>query len=385
MLTKTPGRMDFGLFIAVLALLTAGIVLVYSSSFVVAEKNFGGADFFLSRQVVRALLAIGFFMLFINIDYHVWSKYSGYIFIFSVVLLLCIYVLPDAYTPAVKGAKRWLVFPGIRFQASDLARMALILFLAKKCGEKDVDFGNWRTLIPHYVSIGVVCLLVVRQPDLSTTVIIGSTAFAILFMAGAKVKHLGLTAVALIPVVLFVINSNEYMKRRIMGFMDFEAQGSGLSYQVTQSLVGLGRGGLFGVGLGRGEQKYFYLPESHTDFILSVLGEEFGFVGIVLVYAAFVFIVVRGFRISLKAPDLTGQLMAFGFTTMTALYLLVHSCVVTGLTPPTGNTMPFFSYGGMSLVFTMSAMGILLNISSKINPEKTRAQQPSSRFRWRIP
>jgi cell division protein FtsW len=379
--------MDIGLFIAVLALLAVGIVFVYSSSFPVAQRNFGGADVFLTRQVMRALLALVFFTLFINVDYHVWSKYSGIMFIVAVILLLCIYILPNAYTPVVNGARRWIKFSGISVQVSDFARVALVLFLAKKCSEKGVDFSNWRALVPYYISIGIICLLVVRQPDFSTTVVIASTALAMLFMAGAKVTHLGLTVAAMVPAVLLLINSNPYMKRRIMGFMDFEAQGSGLSYQVTQSLVGLGNGGLFGVGLGRGEQKYFYLPESHTDFILSILGEEFGFVGIMLVFAVFTFIIVKGFRISLKAPDLTGQLIAFGLTMTVALYLLLHASVVTGLIPPTGNTMPFLSYGGMSLVFTMSAMGILLNISSQINSEKakSRVQPPPGRLRRGMP
>jgi cell division protein FtsW len=140
----------------------------------------------------------------------------------------------------------------------------------------------------------------------------------------------------------------------------------GAGYQVAQSLVGLGRGGLLGAGLGKGEQKYFYLPEPHTDFILSVLGEEFGFIGVMLVFLIFAFIVYRGFSISLNAPDRTGQIMAFGFTMAIALYMLVHASVVTGLLPPTGIPMPFLSYGGMSLIFTMSSVGILLNISSHI-------------------
>ncbi|MCL2182739.1 MAG: putative lipid II flippase FtsW [Chitinispirillia bacterium] len=372
--------MDIGLFIAVLALLAIGIVLVYSSSFAVAQKNYGGADFFLSRQVIRALLALVLFTLFINIDYHIWSRCGGIFLITAVVLLLCVLVLPNAFAPEVNGAKRWLALPGLgRFQVSDFARMALILFLAKKCGENDTDFASWRSLIPYYVSIGVICVLVVCEPDFSTTVIIAATAFAMLFMAGARVKHLALTAAALLLAAAALVFSTPYRMKRVMSFLDFESQSSGASYQVTQSLVGLGHGGLFGVGLGKGEQKYFYLPESHTDFILSILGEEFGFLGVMLVFAIFAFIVVKGFRISLRAPDLTGQLMAFGLTLVIALYLLVHSCVATGLAPPTGIVMPFLSYGGMSLVFTMSGMGILLNISSQVNQGRVQAQMSSQR------
>jgi cell division protein FtsW len=152
-------------------------------------------------------------------------------------------------------------------------------------------------------------------------------------------------------------------------------------YQAFQSLVGLGRGGLFGAGLGRGEQKYFYLPEPHTDFIISILGEEFGFVGVMAVFLIFAFIVYRGFKISLIAPDRTGQIMAFGFTTVIAVYVLIHCAVATNLAPTTGIPLPFLSYGGVSLIFTMSSMGILLNISSQIKPETARGSAVNGRKR----
>ncbi|MDR3012995.1 MAG: putative lipid II flippase FtsW [Chitinispirillales bacterium] len=384
-MSSNKGRMDFGLFIAALVLLGFGIVLVYSSSFAVAQRNFGGADFFLSRQLTRAFLAIVFFTFFINFDYRYLTKYSGIIFIGAVILLVFVLTLPDS--AAIKGAKRWITIMGIRFQVSDFARVALILFLAKKCGEDGMNFDNWRSLIPHYLSIGVICGLVVLEPDFSTAMILLVTAFGILFMAGAKVRHLLASVALVIPFAVLLIFRTPYRMRRVLGFMNLSEESSNLGYQVFQSLVGLGHGGLLGVGLGRGEQKYFYLPEPHTDFILSILGEEFGFVGIALVFLIFAFIVYRGFSISLNAPDRAGQLTAFGFTTVTAIYLLIHSGVVTGLIPPTGVPMPFLSYGGMSLIFTMSSMGILLNISSRANLKTRRMaamssnkQKPSENF-----
>jgi len=355
--------MDMWLFGAALLLLGLGIVLVYSSSFAVAQKNFGGADFFLMRQVVRALLAIGCFMIFINVDYHIWGKYSGILFIIAVILLVYVLFLPDSH--AVKGAKRWITLGSIRFQVSDFGRMALVLLLAKKCGESNADFTNWRSLIPHYVRIGIICGLVVLEPDFSTCIIIALTAFAMLFMSGAKVVHIAATVAMMVPFAVLMVLIKPYRMLRVISFMNLSEHSSGIGYQVTQSLIGLGRGGMFGMGLGRGEQKYFYLPEPHTDFILSILGEEFGFFGIMIVFAIFAFVIYRGMRISLNAPDRMGQLIAFGFTMVIALYALVHSSVTTGLVPPTGIPMPFLSYGGMSLIFTMSSMGILLNISSQ--------------------
>ena len=369
-MTNNIGKMDLGLFVATLTLLGFGIVLVYSSSFVVAtDPKYGGSgpDYFFSRQVIRALLAVVCFTFFINIDYHFFSKYSGAIFIVAVVLLVYVLLLPDNH--AVNGAKRWITLLGVRFQVSDFARMALILLLAKKCGEDDADFSNWRALVPHYLRIGILCCLVVMEPDFSTTVIILVTAFAMLFMGGAKVRHILGTVALAVPVAVVMVLRTPYRMNRVTGFMNLDAHSGNLGYQVTQSLIGFGRGGLFGAGLGKGEQKHFYLPEPHTDFILSVLGEEFGFIGVMVILLIFAYVIFRGFRISLKAPDRTGQLIAFGFTLVVALYVLVHSCVVTGLVPPTGIPMPFLSYGGMSLIFMMSSMGILLNISSQITDE----------------
>jgi cell division protein FtsW len=359
--------MDIWLFGAALLLLGLGIVLVYSSSFAVAQKNFGGADFFLSRQVMRALLAIGCFMIFINVDYHIWGKYSGIIFIIAVCLLVYVLFLPEGH--AIKGAKRWITLGSIRFQVSDFGRMALVLLLAKKCGESGADFDNWRSLISHYVRIGIICGLVVLEPDFSTCVIIALTAFAMLFMAGAKITHIAGTVLMMVPIAVLLVLIKPYRMMRVISFMNLSDHSGGIGYQVTQSLIGLGRGGMFGMGLGRGEQKYFYLPEPHTDFILSVLGEEFGFLGIVIVFAIFAFVIYRGMRIALNAPDRMGQLIAFGFTFVIALYVLVHASVTTGLVPPTGIPMPFISYGGMSLIFTMCSMGILLNISSQSKGE----------------
>ncbi|MFP4163250.1 MAG: FtsW/RodA/SpoVE family cell cycle protein [Chitinispirillaceae bacterium] len=362
-MTAKFGRMDTGLFIALLVLLGIGIVLVYSSSFAVAQKDFGGADFFLARQIVRALVAVVLFMIVINVDYHLWSKYSGVIFIAAVCLLAYVLFLPESH--ALKGAKRWITLGSVRFQVSDLGRMALVLMLAKKCGGKQCDTMEWRALMPHLARVGLISALVVLEPDFSTAFIIAVTGFAILFMAGVKVKHLAAVILAMAPLAVGLILKTPYRMMRILGYFNFSENRDNLGYQVFQSLVGLGNGGLFGTGLGKGEQKYFYLPEPHTDFILSVLGEEFGFLGIVLVFGIFAFVIYRGMKIALNAPDKAGQLMAFGFTFIVAVYALVHSAVATGLVPPTGIPMPFLSYGGMSLIFTMCSMGILLNISSQ--------------------
>jgi len=368
-------KMDTGLFVATLLLLGLGIVLVYSSSFAVAYGKNLSSNYFLFRQVTRALIAVILFTFFINVDYRFLSKYAGVIYIFAVILLGSVLLLPESQ--AINGARRWITLLGVRFQVSDFARMALIIFLAKKCGEEGAEFDGWRSLMPHYIRIGLICALVVLEPDFSTSVIIAGIALAMLFVAGVRPRYLLGTALAALPVIVALIKSAPYRMKRLTGFLNMQEQGQGASYQVSQSLIGLGHGGFLGVGLGKGEQKNFYLPEPHTDFILSGLGEEFGFVGVMLVFLVFAFIVYRGFVISLNAPDRTGQIMAFGFTMAIALYMLIHASVVTGLLPPTGVPMPFLSYGGMSLIFTMSSMGILLNISSHIKTDTMSITAPA--------
>jgi cell division protein FtsW len=357
------GQLDWALFAAVLLMLGFGIVLVYSSSFALSQHKYGEDEFYLMRQSVRALLAIACFMVCINVDYHQWGRISGAAYCAAVVLLAALLFLPAHH--AVNGARRWLTLGPIQFQVSDFARIALIMFIARKCDKAGNDFEQPRVFVNHLVIVGLVCGLVLLEPNFSTAAIIGAIALAMLFVSGARFWHLGSIALAAIPVAVILVLRTPYRARRLVSFLDLAKHQGDIGYQTFQSIVGLGNGGLFGVGLGKGEQKYFFLPEPHTDFIVSILGEEIGFIGLVGVFAVLVFIVYRGFRVALNAPDRLGQCMAFGFTATVALYAVVNASVACGLIPTTGVPMPFLSYGGMSLVFTMASMGIVLNIASR--------------------
>ena len=354
------GKMDTGLFVATLALLAVGIVMVYSASFVRA------GDSYLISQVVRAFIAVACFSFFINFDYHNLGRYSHILLICAAVLLVYALTLPE-----INNVNRWIMVAGMQFQPSDFARVALVMFLAKKCDVKEADFSDRSVYIPIYVSIAVICALAAAGGDFSTPVIIAVTAFAIIFLVGFRVRHLlaylGICAVTAVVLVWKV----GYRLNRVLAHVRIfwlnhtpTSDEKRLLHQPEQSLIGLGNGGFLGTGLGKGEQKYFYLPEPHTDYIFTVLGEEFGFVGAVLVLLLFAFVVFRGFNISLNAPDSMGRIMAFGLTIMVALYALLHVAVTTTLVPTTGSTMPFLSFGGTSLIIVMSSMGVLLNISS---------------------
>ncbi len=366
MLKNRMAQVDMGLFAAVLLLLGFGIVLVYSSSFAVAEHKFGGADFFLVRQSVRALLALTGFMLFINIDYHVWGKLGNLIYVFALVLLGIVLLLPD--TSVVNGAKRWLAIGPVSFQVSDFARMALILVIARNCENAGSQIREWKVFVKNCILIGIACGMILLEPNFSTALILGTIGLSMMFLSGAKFAHIASLALSFVPIAIYLVLGTPYRRARWLGYVNMAEKKESIGYQAYQSLIGLGNGGLFGVGLGKGEQKFFYLPEPHTDFAISIMGEEIGFIGLMIVGALFVFVIYRGMRISLQASDKLGQIMAFGFTLVIALYGLMHAFVGTGLIPTTGIPLPFLSYGGMSLVFMMSSMGIVLNISSKTRP-----------------
>jgi cell division protein FtsW len=356
-------KMDMGLFAAILVMLGFGLVLVYSSSFALAQMKFGGADYFLANQAIRAVLAIGCFMIFINVDYHFWGKISKLTYIMAVILLVIVLVDPGSH--AVNGARRWISLGFVRFQVSDFGRMALILLVARNCEEAGSEIVKFSYFMKLLVKIGIVCSLILVEPNMSTAVVLGIVCLAMMFLSGAKFTHIISLFLAFIPVAALLILNTPYRRRRLMGYLHGSSGNEAVTYQTFQSLIGLGHGGIFGVGLGKGDQKFFYLPEPHTDFAFSILGEEIGFVGLVIVMSIFAFIIYRGMRAALHAPDKMGQLMAFGFTMVVAMYMLIHAAVGTGMIPTTGIPLPFLSYGGMSLIFMVSSMGIVLNISSQ--------------------
>ncbi|MBD3420983.1 MAG: stage V sporulation protein E [Chitinivibrionales bacterium] len=380
---QNASPMTFGIIAAVLFLVGCGIVLVYSSSFVLAQAKYGGSDFFLARQAIRAAIAFLCFLVFMKIDYHVWGKISGLVYIAAIGLLVAVLVLPQA--EAIKGARRWIDLGFARFQVTELARIAVVLVIANKYHEFGDELHGSRRLLEQIVKMVLITGLIMLEPDFSTAFMIAALGLAMLFVAGVKLWYFGGLLVGLAAFAGAAIALAPYRFGRWLAFLQVGKFKDSIGYQAHQSLIGLGSGGLLGRGLGQGEQKYFYLPEPHTDFAFAILGEEVGFIGLVAILLVFAFVIFRGFRISRFAPDRLGQLMAFGFTLALALYVGVHVCVNVVLVPTTGVPLPFLSYGGMSLIFTMSTIGMLLNIANQAGakqPETKHGLKASRKVRF---
>ncbi|MDK2926349.1 MAG: cell division protein FtsW [Bacillota bacterium] len=361
---KEKGRTDFLIFFATATLLGLGIVMVFSSSSVAALAEFNDSLYYLKRQAVWTLIGLVGMSVFMQLDYHYLKRWALPA-LAGAVLLLGLVMVKDIGV-AGGGARRWLQVGPLNVQPSEVAKLCSVLFLAAFLADRGDKIRNfWRGLLPALVLLGVLCLMILKQPDLGTAVALAGTAGVMLFAAGADLRHLAGLGAAAVPVLWWAIMGEEYRRARFLAFLDPAADPQGSGYHIIQSLYALGSGGLLGVGLGQSHQKFLYLPERHTDFIFAILGEELGLLGTLLVLALFFLLAWRGCRAAMLAPDRFGTLLAIGIVSMVALQALVNIGVVTGSLPITGIPLPFISYGGSSLVFSLAGIGILLNISSQ--------------------
>jgi cell division protein FtsW len=381
-LAIVPKHMDFWLLGSTLCLIALGIVMIYSSSVGVAAQRFQDSSFFLVRQIIRVGITLSAFYLAYRCDYHHWSRWCRPLLYIAIVLLA--YLVIAGGVRQLNGAKRWIGFAFGSFQPADLARLALVIFTADRMSKLKDRKGNfWAGFLPALAYLGLVCLLVIKQPNFSTAVIIGIITFILYFVGGVPKRHLSaLVALALAAGVFFMLSA-PYRRARVMAFMhQGNSQTQAVNYQAQQSLLSLGSGGLFGVGLGQSQQKYFFLPEPFTDFVASIIGEELGFAGLTMVLLLFIIIWWRGFRIALRAPDRFGFLLAVGIGTMIMLQAALHLGVCSSVLPTTGVPLPFLSYGGSSLLFSCMGIGILMNIYSQkdrtINAKEETVQGTSN-------
>jgi len=350
-------------FIAVLILMGIGIVMVFSSSSLIAVKRYDDGYYFLKKQALFAFVGIMLLITFMRLDYRLLRDkvYP----ILGVSLLLLLLVLIPGIGVKVGHARRWFRIFGFSFQPSELAKLALIIFLAYSLEKKEKHIKSFSLgFMPHVAIAGLFFSLILLQPDFGTAVMIALLVIILLFAAGVRTLYLvGAGAVAAFGSVMLILCAG-YRLQRLSTFLDPWSNARGAGYQITQSLLAFGSGGFWGMGLGNGRQKLFYLPEPHTDFILSVIGEELGLIGIFTILVLFFLLLNAGVMISLKARDLFGTYLGLGITCLIGIEAVINMGVVMGLLPTKGSTLPFVSYGGTSLVVKMIGVGIMLNIAS---------------------
>ena len=358
---------DFTLLITILLLLTIGLVMVLSASSPSALSESGDSYKYFSKQLLFAILGI-IAMLFISkIDYRFYQKFYKHAWIVSLILLALVLLIGKN----INGAKRWIQLGGLSFQPSELTKYVVVLFLALSIdikGDGIKDF--WTGIVPYLALSGFFAALVLAEKNLSIAAIIMIVTFILLFISGGKIKHLfGIVLPTLLTLAIFFIFSSDYRRARMLNFIDPWKDAAGDGYQLIQSFYALGSGGITGLGLGQSRQKTLYMPEPHNDFIFSIIGEELGLIGCLLIISLFIIFIWRGVRIAIKAKDTYGKLLAMGITSIIAVQAIINIAVVTGSMPVTGVPMPFISYGGTSLVINLTAMGILLNISRQIESD----------------
>jgi cell division protein FtsW len=349
-------RFDVPLCIGVLALVGVGMVLIYSSSAPLAAVKGLSESFYLTQHVKKVVIGLIAFLVGMTVPHRIWERLSRPLLLVSLGLL--IYILVSG-AGSINGASRWVF--GI--QPSELAKLSLIIYLARRLSEKAPEmhlFG--RGLLASLIMPALVAVLIVLQPNYSMVLMLCGITLAMVFTAGARIRHLLILASVAVPLLVVVMLSSAYRMRRVLAFLDPNANGAS-AHQSKQALISLGNGGLIGTGLGEGTQKLGYLPMPFTDTVFAILGEELGFVGTMGVLFLFGLVVWRGLRVARACPDRFGSLMAAGLVASIALNVIVHVGVCVKLFPTTGQPLPFVSYGGTSLIMNLLGMGILLNIS----------------------
>ena len=353
---------DSILCVTVAILVLIGIVMVFSSSAAYTEQN--DSFYFLKRQVLWCLLGTGLLLITKNLDYHNLHQYTYPIMIFTFLLLIVV-MFPE-FSKKVGGARRWLAFGGFSFQPSELAKFTLVLFIAKSLVKRADKLRNFAYgYLPNLIVLGFFFIPILFQPDFGTVMVILAVTFTMLFIAGLRKKFLFLSILVIIPFIALAISFAEYRTRRIIAFLNPWEDPSGAGFQAVQSFYAFGRGGFWGVGLGESSQKLYRLPEAHTDFIFSVIGEELGFVGTTAIVLLFLIFIWRGFLTAYQAKDPFGTHLATGLTLLIGLQAFINLGVASGLLPTKGLTLPFISMGGSSMLVTMLSVGVILNISEQ--------------------
>ncbi len=361
-LTMTGGP-DIILLLVTLILVTFGTVMIYSSSSAIAAARFGDGYLFIKKQLLFVAVGLGVMIILSRIPYYYLKKVAYFSIAFSIVLLSLLLI--SGFGTRVGGATRWLDLGVFSFQVTEFVKVSFVLSLAHFLTKKEEHLKEFnRGFLPPLIITSIIIVLILLQPDFGTATIMAMILIFMLYLSGSRILHLAGLAVLLVPAGFMLIVQKGYRLERFLSFLDPWKDPTNSGFQIIQSFLSFGSGGILGVGLGNSMQKLFYLPEPHTDFILSVIGEENGFIGITIVILLFAIFVLRGFMISYKSTDLFGTLLASGLTIIIALGAFINMAAVMGLIPTKGLVLPFLSYGGTSLIMSLATVGVLLNISS---------------------
>ena len=353
--------MDFTLLITIILLLGIGLVMLLSASSPSALADTGDSYYYFKRQLIFAILGVVAMFAISKIDYRFYQKFYIHSYVISIILLVAVLLVGRE----INGAQRWIYLTEtFSFQPSEMVKFLIIVFYAGILVKNRDDLPKFKNgFLKHFFWVLPIIGLLLLQPHFSASVVILGIVVVMMLVAGCKFRHFLTAGSILIPIVIVLVVLEPYRLQRVLTFLDPWQDATGDGWQVIQSLYAIGSGGLFGVGLGDSTQKYLYIPEPHNDFIFSIIGEELGFLGCVLIILLFGVFIWRGILIAMKSPDMFGSLMAIGITALIAIQVIINIAVVTSSMPATGMPLPFFSYGGTALFIILCEMGVLLNIS----------------------
>ncbi len=364
------GKLDITFLSFVLLLLTIGLVMLFSASYAYSYEYYQNSYKFISRQAAFAAVGLCLMFFISKIDYHFWRKFAWAIFLISTLLLIVLLALP----PMVSGmdVKRWIVIGPLNFQPSEIAKFSIILLFSSLIAAHQHEMKGFKFILFLGLILAFTCGLIVLEPHVSATVLVFAIGVTLLFIGGMQKRWIigGIGAGAGAVALAFATNVISYGSSRIKYWRDPWLDATGKGFQTIQSLLAIGSGGILGRGIGQSRQKYLWVPEPHNDFIFSIVCEELGLVGAIVIILLFALLVWRGFTIAMRCPDKFGSLLAIGLTFQVGLQAMLNIWVVTNTIPNTGISLPFFSYGGSSLVILLAEMGIVLSVSRSADIEK---------------
>jgi len=375
--TTLPYHCDQILLLSSMILLGLGLTMVFISSTFLAQHQYQDPYFFFKRQVLYALAGVGILYLGSRIPY---QKYQRYVYPFMFIALIgLILVFIPPIGAKVRGASRWIRLGPLTLQPSEFAKLAMVIFLAYSLARKQEKM-KWFTVgfMPHMLVAGLYIGLIALESDFGTALTLAAIVFIMLMVGGTRLTYIGLAGAAGLGLAAIAVIKDPKKIARFLSFLDPWKYGQDVGYQLKQSLLAIGSGGLTGLGAGQSRAKLFYLPDAHTDFILSIFSEEVGFVGVFLILVLFTLLVYRGILLSLRAPDTFGSYLALGLTLLIGLQAIINMAVVSGMAPTKGLSLPFLSYGGSSLLVNLLAVGILLNISCQIKKPAPTVAPPQT-------